>query len=222
MPGQQSSTVRPSNTKQGDSNSQLRSQFCNSIFDLLALLFRSQKVFDDGEPCDQAKFWFVAAVTCSFKNHDAQNIPRQRTGIKNKMNTTDLRNTSPHQQRPLGSFSLPSSLRPILEIQETANEFDALIQHEQYEEASDLLADDFVFQTPAHNYRGKKDWLKKFPRAHKDMPTMSFGEYEASDNHTNQIERRGTKKIAFINITIRQVVEVDDEGKIKSIVASTA
>ena len=125
-------------------------------------------------------------------------------------------------RRSMGSFSLPSSLHPILEIQETATEFEELVQNEQYEQASSLLADDFVFRTPAHEYQGKNDWLEHFPIAHKDMPTMAFGEFEKCAKKSNRIERKGTKKSAFLTMTIKQVVEVNDAGKIKSIVASTA
>lgn len=108
----------------------------------------------------------------------------------------------------------------MIATQETANHFESLVQNSKYEEASSLLADDILFRTPKHKIQGKKDWLKKFPKAHKDMKSISFGEYEMSSNNPNQAERRAQAKIAFLKVNVKQVIEVDTDGKIKSIVAS--
>jgi CRISPR/Cas system CSM-associated protein Csm4 (group 5 of RAMP superfamily) len=108
----------------------------------------------------------------------------------------------------------------MIAIQETANHFENLVQSHKYEEASSLLADDFLFRSPMHNFQGKKDWLKKFPKAHKNIPIIPFGDFEKSQNGSNQIERRGKKKVAFVTVTVKQVIEVDEHGKIKSIIAS--
>lgn len=103
-------------------------------------------------------------------------------------------------------------------MQETATQFESLIQKQKYQEASDLLADDFLFSTPKHSFNGKKQWLKGFPKVHKRIPDIPFGDFE--ETNTNQIERSGKKKIAFLTITVKQVMECDEEGKIRSIIAS--
>ncbi|CAB9498325.1 expressed unknown protein [Seminavis robusta] len=104
-------------------------------------------------------------------------------------------------------------------VQKTARDFEELVQENKYEEASLLLSDDeFQFMSPFGKFKSKKEWLKKFPRAHATMPTILFGEYH--EQNPNQVERRGSKKVALFTINVKQVIEVDKDGKIKRISAS--
>lgn len=109
----------------------------------------------------------------------------------------------------------------MLAIQEKAELFQELLQDQKYLEACDLLADDFKYSTPKCKFNSKDDWLQGFPKVHKSLPEILFGEFEEGDS-SNRIQRKGKRKIAFMNVTIKQVLEVDDEGKIKSITASLA
>ena len=108
----------------------------------------------------------------------------------------------------------------MLAIQEAATQFELLIGNQKYEEAAVLLADDFLLRTPLKQFNGKADWLKRFPKAHKSIPEIDFGDYEESENSSCQIERRGKKKVAFVTFNVKQVIEADEDGKLKSIVTS--
>ena len=109
----------------------------------------------------------------------------------------------------------------MLPIQETAVKFESLVQKHKYHEASHLLADDFEFSTPLFSFRSKEEWLQGFPKAHKRVSGISFGNFQEHKSKSNSgeiyLERRGEKKMALLKLRLKQIVEVDRHGKLKSI-----
>jgi hypothetical protein len=111
---------------------------------------------------------------------------------------------------------LPLSLSSSVEI---VSHFNTLVDGEQnYLDAADLLDDeDFEFLSPKANFRGKNDWLQRFPKFHKDAPIF---EDPMPGKHVKQVTRKGKKKISFLTIHLMETYELNDQGKIVNISAA--
>lgn len=111
-------------------------------------------------------------------------------------------------------------------FQEIAFGFEALVDENDYEDAADMLTDDFVWSAPMFTSKSKADWRKRFPRAHKLHPkNIIFGdcklEEAINDDGDVRVSRKGKWKMApFVSVTVRQSVTFDSStGKIRSMVA---
>jgi hypothetical protein len=94
-------------------------------------------------------------------------------------------------------------------IVETANEFGSLLNTHKYQEASEFLAEDFQLKSLKFNFRTKEDWLNGFPKVHKDIP--DFGMFVKEEENANKVQRTGKKKIAFLTINVKEVLEFNPE-----------
>lgn len=72
---------------------------------------------------------------------------------------------------------------------DTFKKFEALLDEGKFEEASELLADDFEFSNPKYKF-DKQKWLKEFPALHKDKP--DFAEIQPGSND-KELKRMGKK-----------------------------
>ena len=99
-----------------------------------------------------------------------------------------------------------------------AKKFDGLLTEGKFEEACELLTDDFVFSNP-RTHIDKGNFVKDFPAMHKDAPT--FEDFQEGANDL-QITRKGKKRIAMMNISMKETWEFTNDGKIKSIVGAKA
>eukprot|EP00545_Synedropsis_sp_CCMP1620_P002357 CAMPEP_0119028258 /NCGR_PEP_ID=MMETSP1176-20130426/38574_1 /TAXON_ID=265551 /ORGANISM="Synedropsis recta cf, Strain CCMP1620" /LENGTH=108 /DNA_ID=CAMNT_0006984351 /DNA_START=11 /DNA_END=334 /DNA_ORIENTATION=+ len=99
---------------------------------------------------------------------------------------------------------------------ETGKNFIALLDgNKNYAGAAELLAEDFRFVSPKFNAANKNDWLTGFPEMHKDAPIFEGLVVGANDKNT--LTRKGTKKVGFINFSLVEIIEFNEEGKIQSI-----
>ena len=60
------------------------------------------------------------------------------------------------------AFSTMSPVAP----KQVVDDFFRLLQKNNYEQASELLADDVYFSSPKFTFKSKADWLAKFPAFH--------------------------------------------------------
>jgi hypothetical protein len=98
---------------------------------------------------------------------------------------------------------------------ETVKLFSELVGSGNFEEAGKLLADDVKFTTPKFTFDGKEAWLAGFPERHKaGGPT--FAEPEVGD-HENQVTRKGKAKLGFLSISVVEVAEFNDDGKMQTV-----
>jgi hypothetical protein len=103
---------------------------------------------------------------------------------------------------------------------ETMKRFSELIDSGNFEEAGKLLADDIKLTTPKSTFDGKEAWLAGFPERHKaGGPT--FAEPEMGD-HEKQVRRKGKAKLGFVSLSIVEVTEFNDDGKIQTVTTAKA
>ena len=101
---------------------------------------------------------------------------------------------------------------------ETGRAFVHLLDvNKDYNAAAQMLSCDFEFVSPKFNAKDKGDWLTNFPTVHKDGPI--FEELTEGD-HDLQVVRKGTKKIGFVNISLKEILEFNEAGEIMSITAA--
>lgn len=89
--------------------------------------------------------------------------------------------------------------------------FDSLCRKGNYEEAAEMLTDDFCFTRPMTKL-DKARWLKDFP----SLALPTYGEFEQGATET-QITRKGTKKVLIMKVSMMETWELTEDGKIKSI-----
>ena len=104
-------------------------------------------------------------------------------------------------------------------LQTVSNFVNLLDGQMQYQAASNLLVDDFKFLTPRDSFHSRSDWLKGFPKVHKDAPIF---EDPVPGSHDNQVLRNGKKKLGFLTINLVETYELNDDGKITQISAARA
>ena len=97
-------------------------------------------------------------------------------------------------------------------------QFDALCDEGKFDEAAEMLTDDFVFTHPKANM-DKETWLKEFPALHADPPV--FEDFEEGPSE-NQVVRKGKKKIMMMNFCMTETYDITEDGKIKSITSAKA
>lgn len=96
--------------------------------------------------------------------------------------------------------------------------FQSLIDEGKYQEAAaDCLADDVYFASPKFAYKSKEEWLKKFPTFHQktvqgDDSGPQFGPLEQVGDKT--FVRHGKAKVFGFSISVKETIEINDEGKI--------
>jgi hypothetical protein len=104
---------------------------------------------------------------------------------------------------------------------EIVSNFITLLDDEQkYQEAAKLLDDfDFKFLLPQAKFHDKSDWVRRFPKFHKDPPIF---ENLMPGENDKQVVRKGEKKIALFTIHLIETYELNDQGKIVKISAAMA
>ena len=94
--------------------------------------------------------------------------------------------------------------------------FSDLVDQGKYEQAAqDCLSDNVNFSSPKFNYKSKEEWLAKFPTFHKKNakgPGPAFGLPELV--HDKVYVRHGKVKVMGFDISIKEEIELDEEGKI--------
>ena len=102
---------------------------------------------------------------------------------------------------------------------ETAKSFITRLDVEkQYTNAAELLAVDFSFVSPKYNCKSRDQWIETFPEFHKNAPT--FEEPVLQEDGT--VTRAGVVKFGFLNFSLLETFDFDDEGNIQSITAKRA
>jgi hypothetical protein len=108
---------------------------------------------------------------------------------------------------------------PQMNVVDIVNKFEGLLKNGQFEQASELLAKDFEFYTPYHQF-DKALWFKEFPtKMYKERP--DFGDFELCCNG-QEVRRTGKKKIMMMNITMTETWTFTADGKILAIKAAKA
>ena len=93
----------------------------------------------------------------------------------------------------------------------TGRTFLRLVETERIDAASEMLADGFFYTSATFN-AGKDEWLSRTTRK---ASTTKFGELKVLNDY--QAVRRGTRKLGFITLRVKEILEFDDEGKIERI-----
>lgn len=96
---------------------------------------------------------------------------------------------------------------------ETGRTFLKSVDDGRIEDASNLLADSFFYTSATFN-AGKGAWLLN-NRKH-GSTTAAFGELLVVNDH--QVHRKGTRKVGFLTIRVKEVLEFDSEGMIQQII----
>ena len=94
---------------------------------------------------------------------------------------------------------------------EIAKTFDALCDTGKFQEAADMLTEDFTFSNPMWS-KNKEQWIQEFPTLSKDKPT--FEEFQETNG---VVSRRGKKKMGILNLSMIETWDIREDGKIKSI-----
>ena len=98
------------------------------------------------------------------------------------------------------------------------HQFSSLVDEGKYQQAAaDCLADDVYFSSPKFTYKSKSEWLNKFPTFHKkniggNNSGPTFGALEAVSDKI--FIRRGKAKLFGFNISVKETIEINEEGKI--------
>ena len=74
------------------------------------------------------------------------------------------------------------------------------------------MAPNAFFSSPRFAYRSRAEWLKKFPDFHKKAVAFDIGPLEAVDD--NIFVRRGKVRFLGIVFSIKEIIELNDDGKI--------
>lgn len=85
-----------------------------------------------------------------------------------------------------------------------------------YNAVAHMMADNFTFVSPKLRANSKDEWLARFPDMHQKAPI--FQEF-VEGTHARQVVRKGTKKMGFANIPVKEILEFDNDGKIERITA---
>jgi ketosteroid isomerase-like protein len=90
-----------------------------------------------------------------------------------------------------------------------------LLTKDDIEGAANLVADDIIMKTPKGTCEGKDQWKKDAPTDKKEG--VKWEAFEQGDTNT-QVVCNGSKKIGFLSITVKRTIELNESGKIVSIV----
>lgn len=99
---------------------------------------------------------------------------------------------------------------------EIAKAFDTLCNGGNFQEAADMLAEDFVFSNPMWS-KNKEQWVQEFPKLIQGKP--SFEEFQES---AGVVSRKGKKKLGMMTFSMIETWEITLDGKIKSIAGARA
>ena len=98
---------------------------------------------------------------------------------------------------------------------EIVNQFDILLEEGKYEEAAEALADDVYFSSPKFTYKSRSEWLDKFPAFHQKNANGAGPKFAPPEAVSDKIYvRRGKAKIMGFQISVKETIELNDEGKI--------
>ena len=106
----------------------------------------------------------------------------------------------------------------MTDVGSIVTKFHALVAEGKFEEAAEMLADDFSMTTPKGNYPSKKEWLERFPKEGANGPVF---EKEIKVDG-NKVVRKGSKKIGFMTFHVNETNTVNDAGQISKIEAVKA
>ena len=96
--------------------------------------------------------------------------------------------------------------------------FHQLVAEGKFQEAVEMLADDFSMSTPKGNYASKKDWIERFPKEGANGPIFE----KEIQVEGNKVIRKGSKKIGFMTFHVNETNTVNDAGQISKIEAVKA
>jgi ketosteroid isomerase-like protein len=100
----------------------------------------------------------------------------------------------------------------------TAQSFLDCMDRNDVDGAAALLTDDGTFLFTAMNRKATKaEWKDLFLQNKKNAPTYQHGLTVVADSNGRLIERKGSKKISFLKVSVIQTLEFNDEGRIQSI-----
>jgi hypothetical protein len=92
----------------------------------------------------------------------------------------------------------------------------------KFDEAAELLADDVKVAAPSGPMNGissKAEWTTTVKKHHKSGP--KWGTPREGDND-KQVVMDGTVKVLFVTMKVKRTIDVNDAGKIQTIVAAKA
>eukprot|EP00977_Amphora_coffeiformis_P024606 scaffold16412_cov171-Amphora_coffeaeformis.AAC.3 len=90
--------------------------------------------------------------------------------------------------------------------------FTTLASQGRYEQAARHMASNAIFSSPRFAYKSRAEWLQKFPDFHKKAVAFDIGPLEAVGD--NVFVRRGKVRFLGIVFSIKEVIELNDDGKI--------
>ena len=112
--------------------------------------------------------------------------------------------------------SFAASPATTMDQRHIVHHFSDLVDQGKYEQAAqDCLSNNVNFSSPKFNYKSKAEWLAKFPALHKKNakgPGPAFGLPELVQD--NVYVRHGKVKVMGFDITLKEEIELDEEGKI--------
>ena len=107
--------------------------------------------------------------------------------------------------------------------QQVVHQFTTLCQAGKYQQAADeCLADNVYFASPKFTYKSKQEWLQKFPSFHQKNVATSGNDNNNGPMFDALIEavsdkvfvRRGKAKILGWHISVKETIELNEQGKI--------
>ena len=101
---------------------------------------------------------------------------------------------------------------------QTIHRFTNLLDEGKYEEAAeDCLAEDAFFSSPKFTYKSRTEWLDKFPSFHKKTAKGNGPIFQPLEALTDKVYvRRGKANILGFSISVKETIQVNDDGKIVS------
>eukprot|EP00542_Grammatophora_oceanica_P000801 CAMPEP_0194071584 /NCGR_PEP_ID=MMETSP0009_2-20130614/88784_1 /TAXON_ID=210454 /ORGANISM="Grammatophora oceanica, Strain CCMP 410" /LENGTH=133 /DNA_ID=CAMNT_0038724915 /DNA_START=885 /DNA_END=1286 /DNA_ORIENTATION=+ len=100
---------------------------------------------------------------------------------------------------------------------DNVSNFFHLLEGGKYDEAANYLAEDVQFTSPKFKFKTKEEWMKGFPTFHEKRGAVAeFSDTVEAGVNDKQFIRRGKAKVMGLSISLMEVIEVNDEGKIVS------
>jgi hypothetical protein len=112
-------------------------------------------------------------------------------------------------------FRIFRSITRMASSLEIVQEWSDMLDKGDFAAAGNLVADDMYLETPKGKIEGKAKWLEEAPKVQKEGVTWEALTKGATDT---QVVCDGSKKIVFLNVKVMRVFELNDNGKIISIV----
>lgn len=92
-----------------------------------------------------------------------------------------------------------------------------LISAGKFDEAADLVAEDISTVSPKASSSGKAKWKASVPDSVKNGVKWDAA---TAGEHDRQIITNGSKKVGLMTVKVKRVIEVNEAGKIQSVIVS--